>query len=191
MPAPPERMPKSPQLDEVIPVSCCPGGGLAVLLALLVGKQFSALEAGGAGSVPMSVIASGTPGGSLLSTTLVLVDTELLGARRAGARLQLGSHLPWEPLLTPLPRLGFQKVMEWSSPVSPLSGGFLGFLSSPLAGRFSLLLPCFVISRALHLQASAPLQVPCCQHLGVCLETFPSYMFLSLLGLCLWAGDFP
>lgn len=57
---------------------------------------------------------------------LVLVDTEL-GARRAGLRLQLGSHLPWEPLLTPSTQIGVQKVMEWSSLL------FLLFLGVSLA----------------------------------------------------------
>lgn len=38
VPAPPERMPKSPQLDEVIPVSWS-SRGPAVLLALLVGSS--------------------------------------------------------------------------------------------------------------------------------------------------------
>ena len=60
------------------------------------------------------------------------------GGTQGWARLQLGSHLPWEPLLTPSTQIG---VPEGSgvvlSPVSPLSGGFLGFLSSPLAEVFT------------------------------------------------------
>ena len=60
------------------------------------------------------------------------------GGRRGWARLRLGPHLPWEPLLTPsYPDWGSRRFWMVLSPVSPFSRGCLAFLSSSLAEVFT------------------------------------------------------
>ena len=61
VPAPPERMPKSPQLDEVLPASCCPEGP-ALLLALLMGSSFLPWKLVGLALCAHVCHVSGTPG---------------------------------------------------------------------------------------------------------------------------------